>query len=109
VLKALGNHEFDNNIEGLVPFLKNASFPIVCANLDDTEEPDMHGLVNKSVVLEVGGQRVGVVGYITKDTPELSQTGALVSYLESANKYFDSRVPVKRQLHHYQNCQFTHR
>jgi 5'-nucleotidase len=74
---ALGNHEFDNSIDGLIPFLRNVTFPIVCSNINTSHEPRMAGLFNKSVVLTVGGQRIGVVGYIAKETPALSKTGQL--------------------------------
>ncbi|KAJ8315770.1 hypothetical protein KUTeg_007920, partial [Tegillarca granosa] len=35
---ALGNHEFDRNIDGLIPFLRNASFPVVSSNIDASKE-----------------------------------------------------------------------
>lgn len=40
---APGNHEFDDHVPGFVPFVKNASFPIVCANIDVSEEPTLKG------------------------------------------------------------------
>nr|KAF7438278.1 hypothetical protein H0235_000669 [Vespula pensylvanica] len=35
----IGNHEFDNKIAGLVPFLKAVKAPVVVTNIDDREEP----------------------------------------------------------------------
>ena len=34
-----GNHEFDDGVSGYVPFLKNVTFPIICANIDVSNEP----------------------------------------------------------------------
>ena len=76
--QTIGNHEFDNGVDGLVPFLENVRFPVVSANIDATKDPIMKGTFNKSVVLEVGGQRIGVIGYITTDTPELVPIGKFV-------------------------------
>ena len=29
----LGNHEFDDGVEGLVPFIDGANFPVLAANI----------------------------------------------------------------------------
>ena len=63
-----GNHEFDDGVEGYVPFLENISFPVICANMDVSEEPDMAGLYKKSVVVERGGKKIGIIGYLTPET-----------------------------------------
>lgn len=39
--QTIGNHEFDNNVEGVVPFLKMVKAPVVVTNIDATEEPTM--------------------------------------------------------------------
>ncbi|KAM6184704.1 5'-nucleotidase [Rhynchocyon petersi] len=79
---ALGNHEFDNGVEGLMdPLLKNAKFPILSANIK-AKEPlasQISGLYHPSKILRVGGETVGIVGYTSKETPFLSNPG---SYLE---------------------------
>ncbi|XP_031627384.1 protein 5NUC-like [Contarinia nasturtii] len=72
----LGNHDFDLGINGLLPFLSNVSFPIAVANLDI---PDDHPLmqthsVRPSVVFNVNGTKVGVIGYITPDTKNISKS-----------------------------------
>jgi 2',3'-cyclic-nucleotide 2'-phosphodiesterase (5'-nucleotidase family) len=77
--QALGNHEFDNNIAGLLPFLQNANFTILSANANTATEPRITPYVNKSYVTVVGGEKIGVIGYTTKDTPMISQPGELNS------------------------------
>ncbi|KZC05760.1 Protein 5NUC [Dufourea novaeangliae] len=37
---SLGNHEFDDGVDGLIPFIQNASFPIVTANLDLSKQSE---------------------------------------------------------------------
>lgn len=66
--QTLGNHEFDDQIQGLVPFMKAIKAPFVVSNLDDSEAPDLKGLYKKSIVIERGGKRIGIVGCITVTT-----------------------------------------
>lgn len=71
---SLGNHEFDEGVEGLVPFLKNVNFPVLAANLDLSKEPTLLFMKSlmKSIILEVSGVKVGVIGYVTPQTKFLT-------------------------------------
>ncbi|KAG7270075.1 hypothetical protein CRUP_012076, partial [Coryphaenoides rupestris] len=72
----LGNHEFDNGVEGLVkPFLQDVNFTVLSANIqpDKTLAPRLAGLFLPYKVLTVGEQKVGIVGYTSRETPALSQ------------------------------------
>ena len=40
---SLGNHDFDNGIEGLIPFLKGVNFPVLAANMDVSEVTKNNG------------------------------------------------------------------
>ncbi|XP_034245114.1 apyrase-like [Thrips palmi] len=75
----IGNHEFDNGIAGLTPFLEKTGqvAPFVIANMDDSEEPRMHGLWQPSVVVVKNGLTIGIVGYIWKDTWTIATTEKL--------------------------------
>ncbi|KAF7995280.1 hypothetical protein HCN44_004752 [Aphidius gifuensis] len=65
----LGNHEFDKGPEGLIPFLKNASYPVLAANLDLTEEPELSATgIKNSTILKVNGYKIGIIGYLTNET-----------------------------------------
>ncbi|XP_066268529.1 snake venom 5'-nucleotidase-like [Branchiostoma lanceolatum] len=93
---APGNHDFDNGVAGLVLFLRNVSFPVLACNIDTSGEPvfrnyrsprkigpqsmtpDLRGLTLPSVVLDIGGEKVGIVGYILANTPAISPTGNVV-------------------------------
>jgi 5'-nucleotidase len=51
LLQTLGNHEFDDKIEGVVPFLETVNAPFVVVNIDDSEEPSIQGKYKKSIVI----------------------------------------------------------
>ncbi|KAL1781750.1 hypothetical protein HispidOSU_010282 [Sigmodon hispidus] len=75
---ALGNHEFDNGVEGLIdPLLRKAEFPILSANIKakGSLAPQISGLYFPSKVVTVSGEAVGIVGYTSKETPFLSNPG----------------------------------
>ena len=72
---ALGNHEFDDGELALVPFLDKAQFPVLGANVHPNDKSGAVGKIKSSVVLDVGGQKIGVIGGITNDTPELASPG----------------------------------
>uniref|UniRef100_A0A182JMY7 Apyrase n=1 Tax=Anopheles atroparvus TaxID=41427 RepID=A0A182JMY7_ANOAO len=73
----LGNHEFEHGIAGLVPFLEVIDSPVVVANIDDTEEPTLQGKYRKSIVLERGGRKIGIVGVIHHLTNTMGMTEKL--------------------------------
>ncbi|CAG9812004.1 unnamed protein product [Chironomus riparius] len=74
---AIGNHEFAHKIEGLVPLLKQLKSPVVAANIDDSDEPQIQNLYRKSIVIERSGRKIGVVGAIHSKTYEIASTGKL--------------------------------
>jgi 5'-nucleotidase len=77
---ALGNHEFNNGPEGIIPLLDEVSFPVVSGNLDVTGEPALEGRVGDTVVLDVNGVQVGIVSALTPDTQEISSPGENVAF-----------------------------
>ena len=76
----MGNHEFDDGIKGLVPFLNEAHFPVLIANMDAAKEPELANAkaLKKSVIFQLKGVNVGVIGYLTPDTKFLSPANNLV-------------------------------
>ncbi|MEI9402820.1 5'-nucleotidase C-terminal domain-containing protein [Mesorhizobium argentiipisi] len=71
----LGNHEFDDGETALVPYLDKAKFPIVSANVVPNDKSGAKDKIKPSIVVEVGGQKIGIVGAVTNDTPELASPG----------------------------------
>ncbi|MER9337703.1 5'-nucleotidase C-terminal domain-containing protein [Mesorhizobium sp. M0293] len=75
----LGNHEFDDGEVALAPFLDMIKFPVLGANVKANAQSKLGDRVKPSVVVEVGGQKIGVIGAITNDTPDLASPGPNVA------------------------------
>ncbi|XP_030032452.1 apyrase isoform X1 [Manduca sexta] len=73
----LGNHEFDNGIEGVVPYLEHLNSPVVTANIIDDDEPTIQGLYEPSIIVERNGRKIGIIGVIISSTDNLASTGRL--------------------------------
>ncbi len=78
---AVGNHEFDRGPAALARFAEKASFPLLAANIDVSAEPLLAGKVKDSAILAVAGEKIGVVGALTPDTPSISSPGDNVKFL----------------------------
>ncbi|TKS75306.1 5'-nucleotidase [Collichthys lucidus] len=75
---AFGNHEFDNGVDGLMkPFMQEIKCPVLSANIkpDQTLASTFGKSYSPYKILTVGGERVGVVGYTSQETPDLSNSG----------------------------------
>ena len=57
----LGNHEFDNGVDTLAVLLKEAKFPIVCANYDFSGTA-LEEIVKPYTILRRPGLKIGVFG-----------------------------------------------
>jgi 5'-nucleotidase len=57
----LGNHDFDNGVEGIVEMMPHADFQFVSANYDVSASP-LVPHVRPWTIREVGGVRVGIFG-----------------------------------------------
>ena len=83
----LGNHEFDNGMDGLLPFLKNTTCPIVVSNIDaKNSETQFSKIVKPSVILDIAGKKVGVVGYITPETVFTSSPPKNLEFLDEVEE-----------------------
>ncbi|MBN2629839.1 MAG: 5'-nucleotidase C-terminal domain-containing protein [Rhodobacteraceae bacterium] len=77
---ALGNHEFDDGPEGLGTFLDKVSFPVISGNLDVSQSNVLAGRVKNHVVLEVGGEKIGIISALAVDTVETASPGPSVIF-----------------------------
>jgi 5'-nucleotidase len=75
----IGNHEFDFGPEVFADFVKSmpAEVPFLTSNLNFRDEPTLAALVAegrivKSLLIEKGGQLIGVVGATTEALPSVS-------------------------------------
>jgi 5'-nucleotidase/UDP-sugar diphosphatase len=76
---AVGNHEFDDGPGVLGSFVRGAKFPVLSANLDVSQEPELAGLIKPYIVLQIGSEKVGVVGLTTEDVATNSSPGPRVA------------------------------
>ncbi len=81
---AVGNHEFDDGDEGLRKLTDNVSFPVISGNIDVSASNVLAGQVDDHVVLEVGGERIGIVSALAADTVETSSPSDAVVFAEEA-------------------------
>ncbi|KAM3932169.1 5'-nucleotidase [Leptodactylus fuscus] len=80
---ALGNHEFDNGVAGLLsPFLMNVNFTVLSANIksDNHIASNITGYFQPYKILEVGGEKIAIVGYTSKETGVLSNPGPHLTF-----------------------------
>jgi 5'-nucleotidase / UDP-sugar diphosphatase len=78
----VGNHEFDDGEDGLAAFLEVVDFPVLGSNVKASEASALGDRVREYVILDVGGERIGIVGAVANDTAELSSPGEDVSIIE---------------------------
>jgi 2',3'-cyclic-nucleotide 2'-phosphodiesterase (5'-nucleotidase family) len=68
---AVGNHDLDWSVDTLRRRMAEARYPWLAANIVDSASGARPGWVVPWRVLEAGGLRVGVVGYITSETKSI--------------------------------------
>ncbi|HYZ87870.1 MAG TPA: bifunctional UDP-sugar hydrolase/5'-nucleotidase [Myxococcales bacterium] len=80
---ALGNHEFDFGLRVLLERMKQARYPLLAANVFDKGTRERPAWARPSLLIEVGGVKVGIVGLVTVDTPTVTNP-LVVAHLEFA-------------------------
>lgn len=78
----VGNHEFDDGPEVLRGFVDSVDFPVVMSNADVSGEPLLDGVIQKSSVITVGGEVIGLIGLTPQDTDELASPGDNVIFTD---------------------------
>ena len=92
-----GNHEFDDGVAGLVPFIDGSTVPIICANIDFSNEPLMNGKINKSMVIERDGIKIGIIGFVIRETDHLSFPGKTLRFLDEVQSVREEAVRLKKE------------
>ena len=92
---ATGNHEFDDGPEEYLKFIEAAEFPIIGGNVDVTKDEGLRGKIQGSIVIEVGGEKIGIIGATTEDTPEIASPGDVefhdvIQYVRGASEALDA-------------------
>ncbi|MCX8953298.1 bifunctional metallophosphatase/5'-nucleotidase [Ruegeria sp. NA] len=76
----VGNHEFDDGPEVLRGFIDSVDFPVLMSNADIHDEELLTDRIKKSTVIEVGGEKIGLIGLTPIDTDELASPGPNVTF-----------------------------
>ncbi len=77
---AVGNHEFDDGPEELATFLQAVEFPVISGNTNVENEPLLAGKLEGTHVLDIGGEKIGIVSALAEDTDETSSPGENVQF-----------------------------
>ena len=78
----VGNHEFDDGPEVLRGFMDTIDFPILMSNADFSREALLSGALEKSVIIERGGEKLGLIGLTPQDTDELASPGPNIIFTD---------------------------
>jgi len=87
----IGNHDFDNGVDGLVEMLPHAEFDFVSANYDVSASP-LSRHVRPWVIRELGGVRVGIFGL------GIAFEGLVLAQLHRGVRYTDPFSAARRAV-----------
>ncbi|MGF9692173.1 5'-nucleotidase C-terminal domain-containing protein [Rhizobium sp. 0TCS1.26] len=93
----VGNHEFDDSDDVLATFLDKIQFPVVTANVVPSAASKIGDRIKPYIVLNVGGQKIGIVGAVTNDTPDIANPGPNVTIADDIAKITDAVKAVKAE------------
>ncbi|NNK76973.1 MAG: bifunctional metallophosphatase/5'-nucleotidase [Maribacter sp.] len=96
----IGNHDFDNGIDGLFAQLPHASFELLSANYD-FDNTVMKGHVKPYSIYQVSGLRIGVYGL------GIELAGLVTKKLYKETKYLDPyeiATDIENKLKEEENC-----
>ncbi len=78
----VGNHEFDDGPEVLRGFMDAVGFPVLMSNADISREALLADVLKKSIVIERGGEKLGLIGLTPQDTDELASLGSNIIFTD---------------------------
>ncbi len=79
----IGNHEFDAGPAELAAFIDEADFPILSANTDTSDDPDLAGAILPYEIFRIDRRPVAVIGLTTESTAYSSSPGPNVRFLNA--------------------------
>lgn len=93
----VGNHEFDDSDDVLATFLDKVQFPVVTANVVPSAAAKIGDRIKPFIILDVGGQKIGIVGAVTNETPEIANPGPNITIADDVAKITEAVQAVKAQ------------
>jgi 2',3'-cyclic-nucleotide 2'-phosphodiesterase (5'-nucleotidase family)/predicted AlkP superfamily phosphohydrolase/phosphomutase len=96
---SFGNHEFDFGIERILKHQARANFPFLATNVVETATGKEPPWMETSAVFRVNGVRVGVIGSVVRNTPELVKPGntAGLEFLDEAERIRRESAKLRAQ------------
>ncbi len=105
-----GNHEFDKDSEVLIDFVKDTKFPMVSSNIDFTKDVHLQsfvqsgvgenvegGKIYNSIILDIDGQKVGVIGLTTEDTTFLASPSKDITFKDHIQSAKDAKTALEEK------------
>ncbi|WP_173917369.1 bifunctional UDP-sugar hydrolase/5'-nucleotidase [Halobacillus sp. Marseille-Q1614] len=89
---SIGNHEFDWGIDVLKERMEDANYPILGANIFEEETGERPDWAQPYTIVEIGGYKVGIIGFATTETPETT----LSTHVEGLE--FPTPAPIAEEL-----------
>lgn len=93
----VGNHEFDRGPALLAGMIKQAKFPVLAANVDDKNDPDLKGLFTPYIIKTFNGEKVGVFGLVTSQVPNISSPGKKLVFAKAVTTAKRTVETLKKQ------------
>ncbi len=93
----VGNHEFDDGPEVLREFIETVDFPVLMSNADLSKEELLSDVLMPSIVIERGGEKVGLIGLTPEDTPDLSKPGKAITFTNPVEAVADEVKKLESQ------------
>ena len=98
-LSAVGNHEFDKGIDGLVDFQNNTKFPMICANADFSKEPEVN--IKPYYFIDNQGVKICILGLV--ETYNNGHPSAILKSIKNI-KFTDPYETAKDYLYLADSC-----
>ncbi|HEX6027110.1 MAG TPA: 5'-nucleotidase C-terminal domain-containing protein [Solirubrobacter sp.] len=96
---SFGNHEFDFGIERILKHQARANFPFLATNVVETATGKEPPWMKTSAMFRVNGVKVGVIGSVVRNTPELVKPGntAGLEFLDEAERIRRESAKLRAQ------------
>ena len=93
----VGNHEFDDGPIPLANFIDRVSFPVLGGNVMVSVDNPLSGKLQRHTVVELGGERIGLVSAVSTDTVVTSSPGPGIRFADEI-KHLRQSVAELEQL-----------
>ena len=100
---ALGNHEFDDNIDGIRYFINTAHFPLICANVDFSAYPDIKMPAYVTITKNINGKDVKIILLSLIETTNDGRPSAHIKNMKDVG-FTDAKDVINDYLYLRDSC-----